>query len=403
MTRKCSKYALQSPRHAAKRRPDNLTALFLLLLSLGFESAWLTAGQGLDQQAYITYLNELKPCSHPSPLMADFPEFIEPINVTRCFEAPGVVNDHGGDLMVRSWHFSYQLRGVIEMENRLRAAQTALIVVHPWGIDDGQGWRTPEPNGAADFGTPEKNLWVDRHEREVLNPFVKSLRGKVKLVMYTLPGREDPIRKKLYHSTDSLPTEAERRAGAKELAAKLNSFSYRSVAIPAQLQLSANEPLVDYFRRFPGGDAGPGMVQFPAPYDPPGFWDLPIPVSKALDVAPSDVVVYDQQGYEALKDFLHHQGIRHILLCGYDILRIDSSEEPMIVPSVCPKPIEACYHQTIAGADNLSRDFDVFMVGDASLALFPSNATPRFETNGGISYAAVYHMITQISWIKLKP
>lgn len=130
---------------------------------------------------------------------------------------------------------------------------------------------------------------------------------------------------------------------------------------------------MDYFRLFSGLDAGDK-------YDPPGFWKLPIPVTKAIDVEPGDVVVYDQQGYEALKQFLRHQGIRHILLTGYNT--------------------EACYQKTTAGYDNLSRDFDVFLVGDASLASYPSNSTPRFETNAAISYAALNHMVTQISWIR---
>ena len=45
---------------------------------------------------------------------------------------------------MRAWRFSYNARGIIEVPNRLRADRTAVIVVHPWGIDDGQGWNTPE-------------------------------------------------------------------------------------------------------------------------------------------------------------------------------------------------------------------------------------------------------------------
>ncbi len=46
-------------------------------------------------------------------------------------------------------------------------------MVHPWGIDDGSGWRTPEPAGAADFCTPEKNHLAGRHTREVIDPLLK--------------------------------------------------------------------------------------------------------------------------------------------------------------------------------------------------------------------------------------
>ena len=63
--------------------------------------------------------------------------------------APAIVADKEADLHVRAWRFSYNARGIIEMPNRLQASKTAVIMVHPWGVDDGQGWRTPEPAGAA--------------------------------------------------------------------------------------------------------------------------------------------------------------------------------------------------------------------------------------------------------------
>src|SRR5206468_6123171 len=125
-----------------------------------------------------TYDNRLRPLPVAPPLLADYPEFIEPVReVTRC-EAPALVEDDGADLSVRAWRFSYNARGVIEMPNRLRAADTAVIVVHPWGVDDGQGWDTPEPAGAADFCTPAKNALAGRHTRTVIDPFLKALRGK---------------------------------------------------------------------------------------------------------------------------------------------------------------------------------------------------------------------------------
>ena len=40
------------------------------------------------------------------------------------------------DLEVRAWRFSYNARGIIKMPNRLEARAIAVIMVHPWGIDD---------------------------------------------------------------------------------------------------------------------------------------------------------------------------------------------------------------------------------------------------------------------------
>src|SRR4030095_12971350 len=150
------------------------------------------------------------------------------------------------------------------------------------------------------------------------------------------------------------PTDAEKAQGTQELKTKLTGFSYRGEALPATLKLSGNKPVVDYFQQFKGLDAGDK-------YDPKGFWDLPIPITVDVDVFPDDVVIYDAEGYPALRKFLQEHGIRHILLTGY-----------------CT---DMCYAKTCAGFENLSKDFNVFLVGDATLATFPANDTPKFTTN----------------------
>ena len=338
-------------------------------------SAFFAETTTAEESAGRIYENRLARLTNPRPLLADYPEFVEPVRETTRYEAPRLVDDADADLRVRAWRFSYNARGIIEMPNRLQAAKTAVIMVHPWGIDDGQGWRTPEPAGAADFCTPEKNHLAGRHTREVIDPFLKSLRGKVALVMYSLPGGEDAIRRKLYRSFTHRPDEDERREGARLLKAKLNGFDYRGQPIPARLTLSTDKPVIDYFRQFSGLDAGPR-------FNNAGFWDLPIPVTSDIAVHPDDVVIYDRAGYEPLKQFLLDQGIHHVLLTGY--------------------ATDMCYCKTTAGYENLSKDFNVFLVGDATLATFPSNSSPRFATNAHISFAALEHLITQISWIEYR-
>src|SRR5207253_10715494 len=132
---------------------------------------------------------------------------------------------------------------------------------------------------------------------------------------------------------------AERLQGAKELAVKLQSFSYKGQPIETELTVGEDKPVPDYFRAFPGLDSS-------AKFNNAGFWDLPIPVAKPLEVDPKDVVIYDPEGYEPLKQFLQKQGIRHVLLTGYHA--------------------DMCVCRTTAGYENLSKDFDVFLVGDAT-------------------------------------
>jgi hypothetical protein len=329
-----------------------------------------------EPPARRVYENRLLPITKPEPLLADHPEFVEPIRETARFEAPALVDDAGADLQVRAWRFCYNARGIIEMPNHLRAAETVVIVVHPWGVDDGQGWNTPQPAGVVDFCTPAKNSLAGKHTRQVIDPLLKALRGNVAFVMYSLPGDEDPIRKKLYRSFTGNPTSAEREQGMRELDAKLKGFSYKGEALPTTLDLSRDKPVVDYFEQFKGLDAGPK-------FNGAGFWDLPIPVTRDLDPDPADIVIYDKPGYKPLKEFLQKHRIRHVLLAGY--------------------ATDMCFRRTTAGFENLSRDFNVFLVGDATLATFPANPNPRFATNAAISFAALEQLVTQTSWIKLVP
>jgi hypothetical protein len=318
--------------------------------------------------------NRLVLIAEPGPLLADYPEFVEPVKAAARFEGPMLVDDRDADLEVRAWRYSYNARGIIEMPNRLRAKETALIVVHPWGIEDGQGWKTPEPAGAADFCTPAKNRLAGKHMREVIDPFVKRLRPKVGMVMCSLPGEEDAVRGKLYRSFTHRPTEADRHEGAAALRARLTGHSYKGEEIATTLQLSEQTPVVDYFKQFPGLEAGARM-------NGTGYWELPIPVTRDLEWGTEDVVIYDGGGYEALKNFLKQNQIRHVLLAGY--------------------ATEQCFCRTTAGYENLSRDFDVFLVGDATLATFPANDQPACATTAAICAASLDHLITQISWIKV--
>lgn len=233
----------------------------------------------------------------------------------------------------------------------------------------------PEPAGVAFACTHEKNRVVRAHMRDVVNPFLKSLRGRVKLVAYSLPGKEDPIRKKLYRSIRSQPTAAERRQGAKELAAKLGSFSYRGQPVPTRLTLSEETPLADYFRQVPGLDSGDR-------YDPPGYWQLPIPVAKPIQVGERDVVFYDGDGYEPLRAFLKKQGVRHVLLAGYHT--------------------DMCVCSTTAGYRNLGKDFNVFLVGDATQATYPASETPAHATTAAVGLASLDLFITQVSWVRYR-
>jgi nicotinamidase-related amidase len=326
-----------------------------------------------DKRPARVYEHRLTPLKNAAPLLNDHPTYVEPIKTGPRFEAPVLIDEEKADLDVRAWRFSYNARSIIEVPNRLEAKATAIVVVHPWGVDDGQGWKSPEPAGAAFHCTPFKNALTLKHMKDVINPFLMAGRKHVGLVAYSLPGTADPIRKKMYASVKHQPDEKERKEGEKELADKLANFTYKGQPLPEKIVISSDKPAVDYFAQVPGLDAS-------AKFNNAGFWDLPIPVARSIEVHEHDLVFYDGDGYAVLRDHLKKLGIRHVLLTGYST--------------------DMCVCSTTAGYKNLRKDFNVFLVGDATLATFPAHDTPRFATSAAVSFASLELFITQASWVR---
>ena len=265
-----------------------LVAAFLAGRQVGLSAdkpAGCARGQRVEAEpaATRTYRNQLTPLENPQPLLADYPEYVEPVIESRRFEAPTLIDEAGADLSVRAWRFSYNARGIVEVPNRIRADKTAVIMVHPWGIDDGQGWTTPEPAGVADFCTVEKNELAGRHTAEVVNPLLKRLRDRVNLVLYSMRGGEHPAHKA---GLPQHPASADRRGARRRHARLCGKFSTTSITAANRCRMRSRLPgehvFKDYFRQFPGIDAS-------AKYNHEGFWNLPTPVCSAVDVDPDDV------------------------------------------------------------------------------------------------------------------
>jgi nicotinamidase-related amidase len=166
----------------------------------------------------------------------------------------------------------------------------------------------------------------------VINPLLERLRPQVKFVMYSMRSGEKPEHKKAYRSIRNHPSAAEQAAGLRELHATLKAFKYEGNPLPAELKLSETNAVRDYFEQFPGLDAT-------AKYNNEGFWDLPTPVCSDVKMHPEDIVIYDDDGYPALREFLKKNEIRHVILTGY--------------------ATDMCFCLTTAGYKNLSKDFNV--------------------------------------------
>ena len=105
-----------------------------------------------------------------------------------------------------------------------------------------------------------------------------------------------------------------------------------------------------------------------------------MPLPSCLDRAREDLVFYDDDGYPAVRDYLKGRGVRHVLLAGY-----------------CT---DICVVKTTCGYQNLGKDFNLFLVGDATLAAFPASTTPRYATQVALTNAALTQMVTQVGWIE---
>jgi len=321
----------------------------------------------------MNYDNTLKRTENPLPLLADYPEYVEPLQYERRYFPPPVVYEEGGELLGRAWRYWYNARGIVEMENRLEAEATALVNVHPWGVDDEHGLKTPEPAGCAFFCTPEKNALGLKHVQDVLNPFLRRLREHIALVGHSLPGTEDEIRKLLYPSISTKPKELDVERGEKQLAELLSQHRFEGNPLKKKLTLDPNIPVRSYFEQTPATDAGDY-------YNGTGFWQLPMPIVECLERGQNDIVFYDGEGYPKVRDYLKDIGIRHILLTGY--------------------ATDMCVISTTCGYNNLSQDFNLFLVGDATLATYPGSTTPKYATQVALANAALRQMITQVNWVQ---
>lgn len=323
----------------------------------------------------MIYRQVLTPIINGPPILADHPYYMEPLITENRFLAPPLVNDPCGALHVRAWRYSYNARGIIEFENRLDPAATAVLVVHPWGIDDDHGMRTPEPAGCAFFCTKEKNALAHDHMREVVAPFLQRLRGQINMIGYSLPGTEDPIRRKLYASALTEPGQLDSESGERELKVVLDDWTFAGGSLYDEVEVDDNIPVYDYFKKITSTDAYDH-------YNRPGYWGLPMPVSTAIQYNSSDRVFYDAEGYAKVRDYLRSRGVRHVLLAGY-----------------CT---DMCVIATTCGYKNLQEDFNIFLVGDATLATYPGSDTPRFATQVALANAALEHLVTQVNWISLQ-
>ena len=341
----------------------------MLFMFYGFGSS---ASQA-EEQRKITYEHSLRKIENPEPILADYPEYIEPLQYETRYLAPPVVNEEDGELLVRSWRYWYHVRGIVEMENRLEAKATAIMNLHPWGVDDGHGLKTPEPNGVVLFCARFKNDFSLEHIKDVVNPFMRRLRPHIAVVVHSLTTREDGIRKLLYPSISTTPEELDVALGEKLLAELLGNHKFEGQPLISKLTLDAQKPLPGYFEQTPPVDAGDY-------YNGPGFWELPMPIVKGLDFGEGDIVMYDDEGYPKIRDYLKSKGVRHILMVGH--------------------ATDVCIIHTTCGYLNMNQDFNVFLVGDATLATYPASTTPKYSTQAVLADAALNLMITQVSWVK---
>ncbi len=312
-----------------------------------------------------------------TPLLVGDKRFISSINPQNRFECQMLINDPDAHIAIRAWRYSYNARGVIEMDNNLNGNKTVVLVLHPSGIDDKNGLHTVKPNGVTYFCTPKKNALWHKHMQKVVNPFLHKIRSHVAGVIYSLVGPEDDIRKKLYKSIDnpSLPSNGG-DGGMQEYKQLLSSLNLKGNSLKKELILDDSHILYSYFEQFHGLDSSPY-------YNGDSRTKTPKLLSSYLDYDQNhDIVIYDGDGYEKVKDYLKNKGITNILFLGY--------------------AIDICCKASVFNYEKLKKDFNVFIVGDATLATWPAQETPANTTTTELCRLSINNLITEINKIKIK-
>lgn len=340
--------------------------LFFLAIFVQFSTVVKSAEQK-ETPTIIEYENTLTPIPS-TPLLGYNPDFFDPIYEELHYEASPLIMDPNGTLKVRVWRYSYNARGIIELDNYLDPEKTAILIAHPWGVEHVPLWMDPNRSGTVFYCTPRKNGDYLHHVKEVLNPFLKKVRREVKNIIYTLPGDLDSTNSKIYSTTITKTTREAREEGMREYKEAVR-YHHCDIEIPQQLDIDQNHITASYFSQFPG------LI------DNTCCRNIPKIVTSNIDVGLDDVVFFDDQGYAALRDFLKKQGIKHILLGGY------SNSNDMFL------------NVTTANYVDLTRDFNVIIIGDATMGLFPGMHSPPACSSANISHLSLEHFITQFSWI----
>ena len=141
-----------------------------------------------------------------------------------------------------------------------------------------------------------KNELCGEHIRRVVNPFIRRLRPHVALVGYSMPRVQDDLRGKLYASIDTPVQRLDPEDGRRRLAEVMGAQSFTGTPLPTQIELDPDSPVSAYLAATPSTDAYSGT-------NGEGFWELPMPVHAALEREPGDLVFYDGEGYEKVRDF----------------------------------------------------------------------------------------------------
>lgn len=95
---------------------------------------------------------------------------------------------------------------------------------------------------------------------------------------------------------------------------------------------------------------------------------------------PDGLIYHDEWGYPGLRSLLRDRGIRAVLLAGY--------------------AADACLVSTTGGYRNLRHDFNVFVVGDGTLALWSSPAGPETETAAAVRRIGRVLAVTRTDWVE---
>ncbi len=301
-----------------------------------------------------------------------YPPYFDSIVLENSISGAPIILKDSSMLSIRAMRYSYNFRSMIIHDINIDPQETALIVIHPIDIDNGE-ISTVMPLGAYFMGTPSKNTIASKHMKEVLNPFIQKMRKQLKKIIFIMPFYSKTDLVKLYSMKGDTYQGIDSNY-LNEYLLKINKYNYEGIDTHLPLILKGRSILNSYFNEFPG-------LMLNNTKNNIEFSKLPFRINRDIILSEGDLILFDDMSLESFDSLLLSMDIKNLIYSGYAM-------------DLCVKKLNQGYEKT-------APLYNIFVCIDAGLTTFPGDdGLNKYNTVNALNTSFLY-FITQIGWIKI--